>query len=815
MTISYSLFKSKFKKSIVEAMYNEVVTKTARYYHWLGKENSWADFLSPFIPSSIDDIPGAPADNFRYDLHVRRDMLYAKAIRPADVSYIVPRYDWQSGIVYDMYDDAISPEEPAPSGATRLEEARFYVLTSEYNVYKCISNNYNSASTQVPSGTSMEVFAPGDGSDGYLWKFMYTIPLSLRSKFLTSEFMPVSTALKSQFYTNGEIVQIEIADGGSGYTEYVSGTGTITSGILSPQVVGVGTDFLTEVDVGYKIKNAAGLTVGIVKSIEDDTHLTLTTQALNVSTGTAYTIHATTASVTGDGFLENNPKVVTNVNFREVVNSGDFVVGTKYTILSVGSTDFTAIGASANTVGVVFTATGVGSGNGTVYQTLNTALNPGDGYTDGTYDVTFSDPEIASDRDHVATATATVEDGVVTSIEITDVGYGYETAPTATLEPPVSGGSLWVENTIYGLNSKVYWNGNYYNVSTAGQTGTTAPTHITGAVSNGTATLTYIGRQALLTVSVENSVIDVDLVISSGEIIQTVINNGGIAFSNATIDIEGPTGAGASLNPLLDIGNVDTLQANVEQLAVKGTIEYIKVVDSGAGYSTATITIKGDGTGATAEAIIADGEIVAINMLTRGSGYTWTDVVVTGNAGSGGAVVRAIMSPLNGHGYDAVDELNANSIVFYSSIARDILYGIEITNDYRKAGLLKNPKQFGSSNRLSSDVASGCLLITGAFNASLFEPDMLIQKLEPSPPNYKNYRIVDIVGDQILVSVFNNFTVSPSDVLVNENGDTISVTAVQEREFDQFSGELLFLTVREKYAPSTEQLVTLKTIVTL
>jgi hypothetical protein len=44
---------------------------------------------------------------------------------------------------------------------------------------------------------------------------------------------------------------------------------------------------------------------------------------------------------------------------------GSFVVGKTYQIVSVGSTNFTLIGAAANTVGVIFTATGVGSGSGT------------------------------------------------------------------------------------------------------------------------------------------------------------------------------------------------------------------------------------------------------------------------------------------------------------------------------------------------------------------------------------------------------------------------------------------------------------------
>ncbi len=49
----------------------------------------------------------------------------------------------------------------------------------------------------------------------------------------------------------------------------------------------------------------------------------------------------------------------------EVVTAGGFVVGTYYTILVVGTTDWIAIGASSNTVGVSFKATGAGSGTGT------------------------------------------------------------------------------------------------------------------------------------------------------------------------------------------------------------------------------------------------------------------------------------------------------------------------------------------------------------------------------------------------------------------------------------------------------------------
>jgi hypothetical protein len=50
--------------------------------------------------------------------------------------------------------------------------------------------------------------------------------------------------------------------------------------------------------------------------------------------------------------------------FDEFVTAGQFMIGVTYQIESVGTTDFTLIGASSNTVGVIFTATGIGSGTG-------------------------------------------------------------------------------------------------------------------------------------------------------------------------------------------------------------------------------------------------------------------------------------------------------------------------------------------------------------------------------------------------------------------------------------------------------------------
>jgi len=53
------------------------------------------------------------------------------------------------------------------------------------------------------------------------------------------------------------------------------------------------------------------------------------------------------------------------VNPLTTYNAGSFVVGKTYTIVSVGNTNFIALGASSNTVGQSFVANGVGSGTGT------------------------------------------------------------------------------------------------------------------------------------------------------------------------------------------------------------------------------------------------------------------------------------------------------------------------------------------------------------------------------------------------------------------------------------------------------------------
>jgi hypothetical protein len=61
--------------------------------------------------------------------------------------------------------------------------------------------------------------------------------------------------------------------------------------------------------------------------------------------------------------------------YPEGVSVKNLVAGRTYNILTVGTTNFTLIGASANTVGVQFTATAAGTGTGTVTQMLEVTVS--------------------------------------------------------------------------------------------------------------------------------------------------------------------------------------------------------------------------------------------------------------------------------------------------------------------------------------------------------------------------------------------------------------------------------------------------------
>ena len=196
------------------------------YYLFIGKPTPYSSTTS----GGTDSSPPTPADDVTSEFYNWDSMTAAKKISSTDVTYAIPRRDWVSGTVYDMYEHNISSDNTTTSGASNLYDSKFYFRTSQNRVYKVIENN-NAASagiTAEPTSESTSLFTAGT----YVLKYMYTISASDQEKYLTTDFMPVSTdSTVSGAATDGAIESLIVSSQGSGmadntYYAAVYGDGT-------------------------------------------------------------------------------------------------------------------------------------------------------------------------------------------------------------------------------------------------------------------------------------------------------------------------------------------------------------------------------------------------------------------------------------------------------------------------------------------------------------------------------------------------------------------------------------------------------------
>lgn len=102
--------------------------------------------------------------------------------------------------------------------------------------------------------------------------------------------------------------------------------------------------------------------------------------------GHRYPYLASVAVITAGAFVATTVyaiRTLGNTDFESVgatvVLANDCISGTLYTIKTVGTSDFTLIGALANTVGLQFVATGSTGGDGDTFETVFTASGIGSG----------------------------------------------------------------------------------------------------------------------------------------------------------------------------------------------------------------------------------------------------------------------------------------------------------------------------------------------------------------------------------------------------------------------------------------------------
>lgn len=225
---------------------------SSNVYLTFGKSSSWpVESTPPQANTSVD----------AYN-EVWKNMIGAKRVTGNNIRHAVPRFDWVSGSVYTSYDNTLD--------SLVLENANnsFFILTSDYNIYKCLSNNNSSTSTVMPTSTITTTHF--QTSDGYIWKYMYTLSAEEKLRFLTPNFMPVKTLLENDNSTqwvvqenavDGAIHVIEVTDGGSDYsandvTVTITGDGTDANAYAIINTVSNTVQSIVVDNIGYNYRYA-------------------------------------------------------------------------------------------------------------------------------------------------------------------------------------------------------------------------------------------------------------------------------------------------------------------------------------------------------------------------------------------------------------------------------------------------------------------------------------------------------------------------------------------------------------------------------
>lgn len=730
-----SLLKFSLKTNLVKSIISEIVSNVSRYYYVYCHPGNWAN----------ETIPEQVSDSFEYENRTRNEAILYKQIDSNDIAAVITRVNWQAGYTFDMYAE-YTTNSPAFSGVTALENAQFYCLTDDYNVYKCLFNNNDSPSFIRPTGTST---TPIILDDGYIWKYMYTIPLSVRNKFLTTATMPVVTALSNQFYSKGSIIAyaienpgkkypittyqitgFKIIDGGSGYssnpiitlsnpdqsggTPATVGTITLNSGSISSINMNV-------TGSGYSYSPTVTITGGGA-----------TRQAILEPIISRLSTVYTTLAISGDGYLEENPYQVSSI---------DVVSG------------------------------------GTGYSSVQ---------------FLFTDPDLPNGVK--AVARGVISGGVVTSIVVDNPGYGYSRPFYSILQD--SGTS----NTVL-----------------------TQATSISGQTAQG---LTFrVNTQ-------KNEAQLIPIINTNGEIQAVQIAKPGIGYTYALVTVNTSLDKAnttdfqeASILLNFGIGDIESRQSTVELTAIDGAIYVIDVIDGGFGYTSAPIiTIVGDGSGCTAYAVLSPtGSVEKILVDTYGSNYTRATVTITG-ASASLARARAIISPKGGHGKDAVAELFCKTIAFQGDLSKEKNKGFTSTNDYRQVCIVKNPKSYGKDTNLRSALASTCLIAIGTSGQtgySAIAQDDILSWVDTSvtPNRTYTFRVIEknsaysATESALLLTYLDNI-IPTSGASFSKIGAVFNTTNIITPDVNKFSGDILTIDNRLKFAPSTQQIVVVTNTIT-
>ena len=316
----------------------ESFSETAKttYYLFVGRPQAWSSTTG----GGTDAAPPTPLDNMDDPLAYYRDMLAAKLLTTTDRVYAIPRHNWTTGTVYDMYRSDYGATVNSAVVQTQAggidmwaTGTQMYVVNSANNVYKCMNNNGGAASTVEPTGTSTSEFTTSP--DNITWKYMYTLSTTQITNFMTTDFMAVETnATVAAAATPGAVTQYVIANAGAGYTN-----NTYDAEVLRGD--GTGATFTVVVSSGAVSSVTAVAVGGGATSASQYTFADCNIDAIS-GIGTPSTSAIIVPVISPPGGTGSNAVeelggfyIMTNTTIAGTAGSGDFVVDQDFRRIAV------------------------------------------------------------------------------------------------------------------------------------------------------------------------------------------------------------------------------------------------------------------------------------------------------------------------------------------------------------------------------------------------------------------------------------------------------------------------------------------------
>ena len=212
-----AIVTDQFRILNAETFVNSVTDSSNSYYVFVGLSNPAIIGYGRAENWNTSESSRSPIDNIDYENFIGDNMSFGKKITPSNIRRVVRRIDWVSGTRYEMYRHDYNVTNKSPkTGSASLYNADYYVMNSDFKVYICIDNGSSginttgNSSTIEPTFTDLEPSTAGAGGDGYVWKYLFTVPPSDIIKFDSTEYI----TLPNDWSTSTDAQIVSVRDNG-------------------------------------------------------------------------------------------------------------------------------------------------------------------------------------------------------------------------------------------------------------------------------------------------------------------------------------------------------------------------------------------------------------------------------------------------------------------------------------------------------------------------------------------------------------------------------------------------------------------------